>query len=92
MEKEMIRVVDTDGIELDVELVSILEDKEENNKYLVYTKGETQRSGNLILYISKVLQQGSNIVLENISIREPTVKSIITPNVVDTFITWLTVS
>ncbi len=66
MEKEMIRVVDTDGIELDVELVSILEDKEENNKYLVYTKGETQRSGNLILYISKVLQQGSNIVLENI--------------------------
>ena len=46
MEKEMIRVVDTDNVELEVELISILEDKEENNKYLVYTKGETQKKGN----------------------------------------------
>ena len=55
MEKDMIRVVDTDGVELDVELISILEDKEENNKYLVYTKGETQKNGNLILYIAKIV-------------------------------------
>lgn len=66
MEKEMIRVVDTEGIELEVELISILEDKEENNKYLVYTKGETQKNGNLILYISKVAIDGSSYVLENI--------------------------
>ena len=66
MEKEMIRVVDTDGMELDVELISILEDKEENNKYLVYTKGETQKNGNLILYISKVVIDGDSYVLDNI--------------------------
>ena len=66
MEKEMIRVVDTDGMELDVELISILEDKEENNKYLVYTKGETQKNGNLILYISKVVVDGASYVLDNI--------------------------
>lgn len=66
MEKEMIRVVDTDGMELEVELISILEDKDENNKYLVYTKGETQKNGNLILYISKVVVDGSNYVLDNI--------------------------
>ena len=66
MEKEMIRVVDTDGMELDVELISILEDKEENNKYLVYTKGETQKNGNLILYISKVVIDGTSYVLDNI--------------------------
>ena len=66
MEKEMIKVVDTDGIELDVELISILEDKEESNKYLVYTKGETQKNGNLILYISKVAAKGDSCVLENI--------------------------
>lgn len=66
MEKEMIRVVDTDGMELDVELISILEDKEENNKYLVYTKGETQKNGNLILYISKVVIDGASYVLDNI--------------------------
>ena len=55
MEKEMIRVVDTDNVELEVELISILEDKEENNKYLVYTKGETQKNGNLILYMTAVV-------------------------------------
>lgn len=67
MEKEMIKVVDTDGIELDVELISILEDKEESNKYLVYSKGETQKNGNLILYISKVAINGDSYVLENIA-------------------------
>lgn len=66
MEKEMIRVVDTDNVELEVELISILEDKEENNKYLVYTKGETQKNGNLILYISKVVIDGNSYVLDNI--------------------------
>ena len=62
----MIRVVDTDNVELEVELISILEDKEENNKYLVYTKGETQKNGNLILYISKVVVDGNSYVLDNI--------------------------
>ena len=66
MEKEMIRVVDTDGVELDVELISILEDKDENNKYLVYTKGETQKNGNLILYIAKIVIAGNSYVLENV--------------------------
>ena len=66
MEKEMIRVVDTNGIELDVELVSILEDKEEKEKYLVYSKGETQKNGNLILYISKLIVNDNSYVLENI--------------------------
>jgi len=66
MEKEMIRVVDTDNVELEVELISILEDKEENNKYLVYTKGETQKNGNLILYIAKIVIAGNSYVLENV--------------------------
>jgi len=70
MEKEMIKVVDTDGIELDVELISILEDKEESNKYLVYSKGETQKNGNLILYISKAAVQGDSYVLSNIDEEE----------------------
>lgn len=67
MEKEMIRIVDTNGVELEVELISILEDKEENNKYLVYSKGETQKNENLILYISEVIVKGDKYVLENIN-------------------------
>lgn len=66
MEREMIKIIDVDGIEAEVELISILEDKDENNKYLVYTKGETQKSGNRILYITKLVVGKKGYELENI--------------------------
>lgn len=64
MEREIIRVIDIDGTQLDVELISILEDNK--NKYLIYTKGEKQKSGNLILYISKLRSKEGKYYLENI--------------------------
>jgi Protein of unknown function (DUF1292). len=67
MESEMIRIIDVDGVELDVELISILEDKDENNKYLVYTKGETQKSGNRIIYITKLVVGKKGYELSNIA-------------------------
>lgn len=64
MERETIRVIDTEGTQLDVELISIIE--EDNKKYLVYTKGEKQKSGNLIIYITKVRVKEGMYYLENI--------------------------
>lgn len=64
MERQMIRIIDPDDTELDVELISIVENKK--NKYLVYTKGEKQKSGNMILYISKLKIKGDKYILENI--------------------------
>lgn len=67
MEKEMIKIMDADGVELEVEKVAILEDKEETNKYLVYTKGETQKSGNKVLYIAKLMVGEKGYELDNIT-------------------------
>lgn len=67
MEREMIKIIDVDGMEAEVELISILEDKDENNKYLVYTKGETQKSGNKILYITKLVVGKKGYELSNIT-------------------------
>ena len=64
MDREIIRVIDGDDTQLDVELISILE--LEKNKYLVYTKGEKQKSGNMILYISKLRVKDGKYYLENI--------------------------
>ena len=64
MEREIIRVIDDDDTELDVELISILE--HDNKKYLVYTKGEKQKNGNKILYISKLRVKMGKYILENI--------------------------
>ena len=64
MERQMIRIIDPDETELDVELISILENK--NRKYLVYTKGEKQKSGNMILYVSRLRVKSGKYILENI--------------------------
>lgn len=64
MERQMIRIIDPDDTELDVELISILENN--NRKYLVYSKGEKQKSGNMILYISKLRVKSDKYILENI--------------------------
>ncbi len=64
MNIKKIRVIDADDTQLDVELISILED--DNNKYLIYSKGEKQKSGNLIIYISKLKVIDNNFYLENI--------------------------
>ncbi len=66
----MIRIIDVDGLELDVEKVAILENEEENTKYLVYAKGETQKSGNKILYISKLVVGEKGYELDNITDEE----------------------
>ena len=66
MEKEMVRIIDQKGIEKTVELISIIEDKDENNKYLVYSKDEKQKNGNLIIYVSKAVVRENSYVLANI--------------------------
>ncbi len=70
MEEEIIRIIDVDGVEQQVEKVAILEDEEEKNKYLVYAKGETQKSGNKILYISKLIVGEKGYELDNITDEE----------------------
>ena len=64
MDIKKVRVIDADDTQLDVELISILEDN--GNKYLIYSKGEKQKSGNLIIYISKLKIMNDNFYLENI--------------------------
>lgn len=64
MEKKYIRIIDADDTELDVELISILNN--ENGKYLVYSKGERQKNNNLIIYISKLKVKEGKYYLENV--------------------------
>ena len=66
MERERLKIVDESGVSLEVEMISIIEDKDDNTKYLIYAKGETQKNGNKILYISKLVSSGKGNVLYNI--------------------------
>lgn len=64
MKMDTIKVIDTEETELEVEVISILEDKEQ--KYLIYTKGEKQKSGNIVLYITKLKAKDGVYYLDNI--------------------------
>ena len=65
MEKNIIKLIDTDDTEVEVEVISILKD-DINRKYLIYTKGEKQTNGNIIVYISKLGIKEDKYYLENI--------------------------
>ena len=50
-------IVDTNGKEEEVELVTYLNTKDSMNQYIVYTKGEKQSNGDIVIYISKLIEE-----------------------------------
>lgn len=68
MEKEMIEIVNTNGTTEQVEVVTYLVSEDGQNKYLVYTKGETQGDeGDQVIYISKMISDNDAYKLEEIT-------------------------
>ena len=67
MEKEMIEIVNTNGSTEQVEVVTYLVSEDGQNKYLVYTKGETQGDEqDQVIYISKILSDNGTLKLQEI--------------------------
>ena len=66
--RETIRIVDASDTQLNVELISIIEDSD--YKYLIYSKNEKQKTNNLVLYVSKLRIKEGTYYLENIDDEE----------------------
>ena len=63
---EKVIVVEQDGNETEVDVVTYLNSKDNMNQYLVYSKGETQPNGDIIIYISKIREEDNTIKLYEI--------------------------
>lgn len=50
-------LVNKDGSRDEVELVTYLNTRDNKNQYIVYTKNETQPNGDVIIYISKLIEE-----------------------------------
>ena len=62
MSNEMVRLVDLNGNESDVELITYLISDDNMKTYVVYSKGETQGAEqDRIIYISKIFKE-DNII------------------------------
>lgn len=59
-------VVAQDGTEQEVEVVTFLNSKDNMNQYLVFSKGENQPNGDVIIYISKIREEDGSMKLDEI--------------------------
>lgn len=66
--KEMAELIDIDGLPSEIEVVTYLNSEDNKRQYLVYTKNEVQKeTGNQVIYIAKIIPNGSNYSLEEIT-------------------------
>lgn len=66
--KEMAELIDIDGLSHDIELVTFLNSDDDKRQYVVYSKGEVQHeTGNQVIYIAKLLPDGNEFKLEEIT-------------------------
>lgn len=66
--REMAELIDIDGLSSEIEVVTYLNSEDDKRQYVVYTKGEVQEeTGNQVIYIAKILPDGKNFRLEEIT-------------------------
>ena len=68
--KDKAIIVSKTGIEEEVEIVTYLNTKDSLNQYIVYSKGEKQPNGDMIIYISKLIDEDNKKKIIEISDEE----------------------
>ena len=67
MDKKMIKIENSDGTTLDVELITYLISENQQINYVVYSKGEVSgNEGDEIIYISRIARNGDALYVEEI--------------------------
>lgn len=59
MDKKMMSIVLEDGSVDQVEILLSFEFNDNKKEYVVYTKNETDENGNITIYVSSVIREGS---------------------------------
>ena len=55
--EDKIIIVNKNGEEEEVELVTYLNTRDNMNQYIVYTKDEKQPNGDIVIYIAKLIEE-----------------------------------
>ncbi len=58
--EDKIVIVNKNNEEEEVELVTYLNTRDNMNQYIVYTKNEKQPNGDIVIYISKLIEEDGN--------------------------------
>ncbi len=64
--KETLKIIDENGVEKEVEVLSYFKLKSNGKDYLIYTENQLDENGNVLTYTSEVVEDGENIELKGI--------------------------
>lgn len=64
--KETLKVIDENGIEKEVEVLSYFKLKSNGKDYLIYTENQLDDNGNVLTYTSEVIEDGDSVELRGI--------------------------
>ncbi len=64
--KETLKIIDENGIEKEVEVLSYFKLKSNGKDYLIYTENQTDENGNVLTYTSEVVEDGETVELKGI--------------------------
>ncbi len=66
--KEMVEIIDVDGLKKEVEVVTYLNSEDNKRQYLVYTKGEVvEETQNQVIYIARIVKEETGYTLVEIT-------------------------
>ena len=64
--KETLKIIDENGIEKEVEVLSYFKLKSNGKDYLIYTENQADENGNVLTYTSEVVENGETVELKGI--------------------------
>lgn len=64
--KEKLNIIDENGIEKEVEVLSYFKLKSNGKDYLIYTENQIDENGNILTYTSEVVENGETVELKGI--------------------------
>lgn len=68
MDKKMVRIKNSDGSTIEVELVTYLMSEDQQTNYIVYSKGEKSGGeGDEVIYISRIVNNSGTLEIEEIT-------------------------
>ena len=66
-EKDIIKIIDEDGVEKEVEVLNFFTLKSNGKDYMTYTENKEDAKGNIIIYTSEVIDKGDSVELAGIT-------------------------
>ena len=65
--KDILKIIDENGVEKEVEVINFFTLNSNGKKYITYTENEEDAKGNVLIYTAEVVEKGDTVELVGIT-------------------------